>query len=285
MLSRALATRLASDGGTVRTEAAVERIEVDGGKVRGVRLAGGERIGAELVVSGAHVRTTLLELLGPGDLPTEVREGVAAARVGNGFGMAVRCATDALPDYLGEPTGALLDRHRGLQLLVRSEETVRRAHAEYLLGRSASEPQLVVMTFSATDPGLAPAGKHVCSIWSQYHPYALSGGESWDDAREREADRILEQLFRFAPGMRGHILHRHVQSPLDLERRFGMLRGNVMHLEMSLDQMFGFRPTPSLSRYRTPVRGLYLTGASTHPGGGVFGASGLACARAVLKDV
>jgi phytoene dehydrogenase-like protein len=231
------------------------------------------------------VRTTLLELLGSEDLPSEVREEVAAARVGNGFGMAVRCATDALPDYLGEPTGAPLDRHRGLQLLAGSEATVRRAHAEYLLGRSASEPQLVVMTFSATDPELAPAGKHVCSLWSQYHPYALSGGERWDDVREREADRILEQLFRFAPNMRGHVLHRHVQSPLDLERRFGMLRGNVMHLEMSLDQMFGFRPTPSLSRYRTPVSGLYLTGASTHPGGGVFGASGLACARAVLKDL
>ncbi|HET9036001.1 MAG TPA: amine oxidase, partial [Myxococcaceae bacterium] len=85
--------------------------------------------------------------------------------------------------------------------------------------------------------------------------------------------------------MRGRILHRYIQSPLDLERRFGLLRGNVMHLEMSVDQMFGFRPTPSLSRYRTPVSGLYLTGASTHPGGGVFGASGLACARTVLRDL
>ena len=285
MLTRALASRLGSDGGTVRTEAAVERIEVGDGKARGVRLAGGERIAADVVISGAHVRTTLLDLLDPEDLPAEVREEVAAARVGNGFGMAVRCATDALPDYLGEATGTPLDRHRGLQLLARSEETVRRAHAEYLLGKSASEPQLVVMTFSATDGELAPAGKHVCSIWSQYHPYALAGGESWDDVREQEADRILEQLFRFAPNMQGRILHRHVQSPLDLERRFGMLRGNVMHLEMSLDQMFGFRPAPSLSRYRTPVSGLYLTGASTHPGGGVFGASGLSCARAVLKDL
>ena len=285
MLTRALASRLAEDGGAVRTETPVERIDVEGGRVRGVTLAGGERLEADLVVSGAHVRTTLLQLLGAEHLPPAVREEVAATRVGNGFGMAVRCATEALPEYLGEPTGAPGDRHMGLQLLARSETTVRQAHAEYLLGRSASEPQVIAMTFSAYDPDLAPAGKHVCYLWSQYHPYALAGGETWDGIREREADRILEQLFRFAPNMRGRILHRHIQSPLDLERRFGLLHGNVMHLEMSLDQMFVFRPTPALSRYRTPVGGLYLTGASTHPGGGVFGASGLACARTVLRDL
>jgi phytoene dehydrogenase-like protein len=285
MLTRALARRLESDGGSVRSEAAVERIDVRDGKVQGVTLAGGEHVPADLVVSGAHVRTTLLQLLRPEDLPAETREEVAATRVGNGLGMAVRCATEALPEYLGEPTGAPIDRHMGLQLLARSDATVRRAYAESLLGKSASEPQVIAMTFSAFDPDLAPAGKHVCYLWSQYHPFALSGGETWDGIREREADRILEQLYRFAPNMRGRILHRHIQSPLDLERRFGLLRGNVMHLEMSVDQMFGFRPTPSLSRYRTPVSGLYLTGASTHPGGGVFGASGLACARTVLRDV
>ena len=285
MLTRALGRRLVEEGGAVRTGAAVERIEVRDGRVRGVRLAGGERLEAELVVSGAHVRTTLLELLDAEHLPSSVRDEVVATRVGNGFGMAVRCSTDALPEYPGEPAGDVAGRHAGMQLLARSEETVRRAHAEFLLGRSASEPQLIAMTPSALDPGLAPPGRHVCSLWSQYHPYALSGGESWDDVREREADRILEQLFRFAPNMRGHVLHRHVQSPLDLERRFGLLQGNVMHLEMTVDQMFAFRPTPSLSRYRTPVRGLYLTGASTHPGGGVFGASGLACARTVLRDL
>jgi phytoene dehydrogenase-like protein len=92
----------------------------------------------------------------------------------------------------------------------------------------------------------------------------------------------LEQLFHFAPNLRGKVLHRLVQTPLDLERRFGLLRGNVMHLEMSMNQMFNFRPSPSLSRYRTPIEGLFLTGASTHPGGGVFGASGLLCAKAVM---
>ncbi len=284
MLTQALAQRLLADGGVLRTEAEVASIEVAEARVRAVVLASGERLPCSRVVSGAHVRTTLLELLAPEHLPAALREAVAATRVGNGFGMALRCAAEELPRYRGAPTGEPGDMHAGLQLLVTSEDAVRRAHAEFLLGQSASQPQVIAMTFSAIDGELAPPGKHVIYLWSQYHPYALADGERWDDIREREADRICEQLYRFAPNMRGKLLHRHIQSPLDLERRFGLLRGNVMHLEMSLDQMFAFRPTPALSRYRTPIAGLYLTGASTHPGGGVFGASGYAAARAVLKD-
>jgi phytoene dehydrogenase-like protein len=283
-LTEALARRLVADGGTVRSGTQVTSIEVADGRVHGVVLAGGERCAASRVVSGAHVRTTMLELLGSEHLQPGLREELAAARVGNGFGMAVRCAAEELPRYSGTPAGGSGDMHRGLQLLARSAETVRHAHAEFLLGRSASEPQVIAMTFSAQDSSLAPPGKHVVSLWSQYHPYQLAAGEDWDAVREREADRICEQLYRFAPNMRGKLLHRHIQSPLDLERRFGLLRGNVMHLEMALDQMFAFRPTPSLSRYRTPVAGLYLTGASTHPGGGVFGASGYAAARVMLKE-
>jgi phytoene dehydrogenase-like protein len=284
MLTQALARRLVADGGVVRNDSEVTSIAIADGRVRGVVLASGEQVPASRVVSGAHVRTTLLSLVAPEHLGAELREEVAATRVGNGFGMAVRCAAAELPRYPGAPTGQPGDMHMGLQLLVRSTETVRRAHAEFLLGQNASEPQLIAMTFSAFDETLAPPGKHVVYLWSQYHPYQLAGPESWDAIREREADRICEQLYRFAPNMRGKLLHRHIQSPLDLERRFGLLRGNVMHLEMSLDQMFAFRPTPSLSRYRTPISGLYLTGASTHPGGGVFGASGYAAARVVLKD-
>jgi phytoene dehydrogenase-like protein len=112
----------------------------------------------------------------------------------------------------------------------------------------------------------------------------LSGGRQWDDIREEVADSILEVLYRYAPNMRGKIIDRFIQTPLDLERRIGLLRGNVMHVEMSFDQMFFFRPLPELAGYRTPIKGLYLTGASTHPGGGVFGASGSNTARVVLGD-
>jgi phytoene dehydrogenase-like protein len=161
---------------------------------------------------------------------------------------------------------------------------VRAAYLDYLRGQPARDPAVIAMTFSAIDPTIAPPGKHSVFLWAQYFPYELAGGARWDDIREQAADSVLEVLYRYAPNMRGAILDRVIQTPLDLERRLGLLRGNVMHIEMSLDQMFFFRPLPELAGYRTPVRGLYLTGASTHPGGGVFGASGYNTARVVLGD-
>jgi phytoene dehydrogenase-like protein len=138
------------------------------------------------------------------------------------------------------------------------------------------------------DPGLAPPGKHVLYLWAQYHPYHLAGGERWDDVREREANRLLRTLAEYAPNIpidvRG-LAHHYIQTPLDLERNVGLLKGNIMHIDMSLDQMFMFRPLPELAYYRTPIEGLYLTGASTHPGGGVSGASGRNAAHAVLSDL
>jgi phytoene dehydrogenase-like protein len=161
---------------------------------------------------------------------------------------------------------------------------VRHAYEDYLRGQPSSNPAVLSMTFSAIDPDVAPPGKHTVFLWSQYFPYKLAGGQQWDDIREDVAESILEVLYRYAPNMRGKIIDRHIQSPLDLERRIGLINGNVMHVEMSLDQMFFFRPVPELANYRTPIRGLYLTGASTHPGGGVFGASGLSTSRVVLHD-
>jgi phytoene dehydrogenase-like protein len=140
------------------------------------------------------------------------------------------------------------------------------------------------MTFSALDPTLAPDGKHTLFTWGQYHPYELSNGENWDSIAEREADKLYDLVCRYAPNMRGKMIDRFIQTPVEIERRHGLLRGNVMHLEMSLDQMFFFRPLPELAAYKTPMKGLYLTGSSTHPGGGVFGASGFNTARVVLGD-
>jgi phytoene dehydrogenase-like protein len=162
---------------------------------------------------------------------------------------------------------------------------VRRAYEDYLRGEPSHDPAVIAMTFSAIDPDVAPPGKHTVFLWAQYFPYELSDGRQWDDIREATADNILEVLYRYAPNMRGKIIDRFIQTPLDLERRIGLLRGNVMHLEMSFDQMFFFRPMPGMAGYRTPIRGLYLTGASTHPGGGVFGASGMNAARVVQSDM
>ena len=175
--------------------------------------------------------------------------------------------------------------HRGLQLLCPPAPFLDHAFADFARGEPAREPAVVGMTWTAVDPGLAPAGKHLLFAWAQYHPYTLANGESWDGIRDREPERILATVGRFAPNVPNCVEQVYIQTPLDLEREHGLFNGNVMHLEMSLDQMFMFRPLPELSGYKTAIAGLYLTGASTHPGGGVFGASGRSAARVVLGEL
>ncbi|WP_420828951.1 phytoene desaturase family protein [Herpetosiphon giganteus] len=286
MLTQAMAARFKSDGGTLLLDAPVERIIVQHGVVQGVELTSGEIYSAPMVISNAHVQTTLLKLVEREQLPNGLAERVGRIRVGNGFGMAVRCAADELPDYLAAPSGGRPHpSHHGLQLLCPSIDYLNRAVSDYDRGVPATDPAVIAMTFSAIDPDVAPKGKHTLFLWGQYHPYELSNGEDWDSIADREADKLLEVVYRYAPNMRGKISNRYVQTPLTLERTFGMLRGNVMHVEMSFDQMFAFRPLPELSEYRVAgIKGLYLTGASTHPGGGVFAASGYNTAQTVLKD-
>jgi len=161
---------------------------------------------------------------------------------------------------------------------------MRAAYGDFTAGLPPREPAVLAMTFSAFDDTIAPPGRHNVTVWGQWHPYRLAGGRSWDAIRETEGVKLIAQLERHAPGFAASIEHMHVQTPLDLERELGLRHGNVMHVEMGLDAMFAFRPLPELSGYRTPVEGLYLTGASTHPGGGVFGASGRSAAAVLLAD-
>jgi phytoene dehydrogenase-like protein len=281
MLSVALQRRLESYGGRVRLgDGARQVVTGDDGRVRGVVTDSGDRIEAGTVVAGCHVLTTV-ELLGDG-LPAGVAERARrTVRTGNGIGMVVRLATTDLPRY----PSATEDTYRALQLLAPSRQFLRRAHGEFVAGLPPTEPAVLAMTFSAFDDTIAPAGRHNVTVWGQWHPYALSSGEDWDTIREREGTKLVEAVDRWAPGFSSSVEHMHVQTPLDLERELGLRDGQVMHVEMAFDQMFMWRPTPELSGYRVPgVDGLYLCGASTHPGGGVFGASGRSAARTALDD-
>lgn len=291
MLTQAMQRCLEHHGGEVRLDAPVQQILVENGQAVGVMLEHGERIAARAVVSNAHVQTTLLKLVQPDHLPPYLRDRVKKIRVGNGFGMVIRCAADALPDYLAAPSGGRPHpSHHGLQLLCPSVGHLTQAYNDYRQGMPARTPPVIAMTFSAIDPDVAPPGKHTLFVWGQYHPYELradtAGTTDWDAIREREADKLLETVYGYAPNMRGAITNRYIQTPLDLERTLGLVRGNVMHVEMSFDQMFIFRPLPELSNYKVPgINHLYLTGASTHPGGGVFAAAGYNTAQVMLADL
>ncbi|MCA9906328.1 MAG: NAD(P)/FAD-dependent oxidoreductase [Anaerolineae bacterium] len=288
MLTQALAQMIQAHNGVIHTSAPVKRILVQGGRAVGAETESGERITARVVVSGAHIQTTA-RLLGD-DLPAKARDLIGKARTGNGFGFMVRYAVNELPEYTALPTppgAAHSEAHVGMQFICPSLDHIDRAYADYLRGEVSREPGLIVMTWSASDPSLAPAGKHVMFIWGQYYPYKLANGEDWDAIGQREGDRMLALLAKYAPNVSApdFVIGQLNETPLYLERELGLLRGNVMHLEMSVDQMFMLRPALSMGTYRGPLKGLYLTGASTHPGGGIMGAAGRNAAAVVLHDL
>jgi phytoene dehydrogenase-like protein len=281
-LTAALRTRLESDGGRVTLGDGAARLLVDdgpgGGRVTGVETVSGRRVTAPVVVAACHVLATR-DLAGESAPPALAD---AAPPVGNGFGLVLRCLTDALPVYPGVDPAV---SSQGLQLLCTDRAQLAAAHGDWLAGRLPREPVPLAMAFSASDDTLAPPGRHVVTVWGQWYPYELADGGDWDALADAEAQRLVAAVDRFAPGFAGSVQEVYVQTPLLLERELSLLRGNVMHVEMGLASMFAFRPTPALSGYRVPgLDGLYLAGASTHPGGGVSGNSGRIAARAVLAD-
>ncbi|MEX1121637.1 MAG: NAD(P)/FAD-dependent oxidoreductase [Balneolales bacterium] len=282
MLTQAMAKMLIAHGGEIRSSSPVESILIENQQAVGVQLKSGEKLYAPNIVSNAHVQTTMLKLVGPDHLDASLFKRVGDINVGNGFGMIIRCAVDELPDYSACQNDPLI--HNGLQLLCPSREYMNNALGDYMNGCPPENPAVIAMTFSKIDPTLAPRGKHLLYAWAQWYPYELSNGLKWDEIREREADKIYDVVSRYAPNMEGKCTDRHIQSPEDIERKHGMLKGNVMHVEMTFDQMFMFRPTPELSSYKTPIKNLYLSSASCHPGGGVFGAAGYNAAKVILKE-
>ena len=281
-LTQALRRKLESHGGTVTLGDGAAGLLVEEGpggpRVTGVETTSGRRIEAPVVVAACHVLATR-DIAGE-HAPPALAD--AAPPLGNGFGLVVRCLTDALPAYPGvDPADALA----GLQLLCTDRAQLASAHGDWLAGLLPREPVPLAMSFSASDGTLAPEGRHVVTIWGQWYPYALADGGDWDALAAGEARRLVDAVDRYAPGFAASVLDVYVQTPLRLEQELSLLRGNVMHVEMSLASMFAFRPTPALSGHTVPgLDGLYLAGASTHPGGGVSGNSGRTVARMVLAE-
>jgi phytoene dehydrogenase-like protein len=274
MLTVALRRHIEAHGGEVHVAAPVDEILVRGRRAEGVRVRG-ETYTARNVIAACHAIDTFHSLLPPEHRPP----GAASMRAGNGFGAVLRLALDRPVRYTAHPGR---DARVGLQLLCRDRAQIDAAFADYLRGRPAADPPIVAMTFSAVDDSLAPPGGEVLWLWAQYFPYRLEHG-SWDDTGDDVADSILDAFERYAPGTRDSVVARLFQHPLWLERELGLHRGNVMHLEMNVTQMFMLRPFSGMARYRTHLRGLFLCGASTHPGGGIMGASGRNAAAAVLR--
>lgn len=282
MLTQAMANFLREHGGRIMTGEPAENIIIKNNKAVGVRTADNE-YRADTIISNAHVQTTMMKLVGRNHLPNDTYEKIENINVGNGFGMVLRCAVEELPEYTACPDDEYI--HNGMQLLAPSVQYMNNAIGDYFNKKPPANPAVLAMTFSEIDPDVSPSGGHTLYAWAQWHPYELQDGMHWDDIREREADKIYDVICRYAPNMKGKLIDRYIQTPLDIERKHGLLKGNVMHVEMSFDQMFMFRPIPEMSEYKTPVENLYLSSASCHPGGGVFGAAGYNAASVILEDL
>jgi len=175
--------------------------------------------------------------------------------------------------------------HRGTIHLSPTMEYIERAYDDAKYGHPSKDPIIEATIPSVLDDTLAPPGKYVMSMFTQYFPYKLADGLSLEEEKEKYADRCFAMMERFAPNFRRAVIHRQVLSPVDLERRFGLTGGNIMQGVMSLSSLSFMRPVPGYADYRTPVRGLYLCGAATHPGGGVMGACGYNAAREIRRDL
>jgi phytoene dehydrogenase-like protein len=281
-LTQALAGAARAFGAEIRTGADVQRIVLRDGRAAGVVLASGEEVPARAVLSDADPRRTL-GLLDPAVLDPDDVQRLRHYRQ-RGMASKVNLALAALPAFKaadGENPASLLV---GRIHIAPEVDDLERAFDEAKYGGISSRPYLDVTIPSLSDPSLAPEGRHVMSVYVQYTPYALRHG-NWRTRRDEVADVVLETLEEYAPGISGLVLKRQVLTPLDLEQTYGLSGGHPFHGEHSLDQLFATRPLLGWARYRSPIPGLYLCGAGTHPGGGVTGGPGANAAREVLKDL
>jgi phytoene dehydrogenase-like protein len=282
-LSEALAAAARAHGAEIRCGARVARVMLRDGRVAGVALEDGAELPARRVASNADATVTLLGLVGAPQLPPEVVEAVRAIDYSSAS-LKINLALSGLPSFTALPGAAAGPHHRGTIHLCPGLDYMERAYDDARAGRTSAEPIIEATIPSVVDPSVAPPGRHLMSMFVQYAPYRLAAG-SWDEERERFADRCVALLDRYAPGFAASVLHREVLAPPDLERRFGLTGGNIFQGAMPLSQLFSMRPLPGWADYRTPVAGLYLCGAATHPGGGVMGACGANAAREILRDV
>jgi phytoene dehydrogenase-like protein len=278
-ISESIAGAARRFGATIRTDAGVERVIVKHGRATGVALTSGEEIPASLVVSGLDPRLTFTRLVDPSSLPEDLVEGVRRFKFRGSSGK-VNLALSGLPELTCLPGN--VRALRGAISVSPSVTYLERAYDDAKYGEFSRHPYMDVVIPSMIDPGMAPPGRHVMSIFVQYAPYALNGG--WDDAkREAFGDAVVKTLARYLPNLESLILHRQVLTPHDIERITGLSEGNIFQGELALQQLFFLRPAPRWARYRTPIEGYWQCGAGTHPGGGIMGASGRLAAQAILE--
>lgn len=279
-LSNALASVAKSLGADIRTGVDVKTLLIKDGTVTGVTLARGDEFHAPVVASNADCHVTFTKLMDPKQLPADFAEAIG--RIGyESASLKINVALERLPSFKCKPGHEPGPQHQGTVHICPDQDYIERAYDDAKYGKPSANPVLECTMASAVDPSVAPAGKHLMSMFIQYAPYKLAEGD-WDSIKDRFADRCFDILEEYAPGFKSSVIARQVVSPLDLERTFSLTGGNIFQGAMHLNQLFFLRPVVGWAGYKTPIKGLYLCGAAAHPGGGVIGAAGWNAARVIL---
>ncbi|MDR6756747.1 phytoene dehydrogenase-like protein [Mycoplana sp. BE70] len=281
-VTQALSRSFEAAGGTIRTDAEVDKIFTRGGRTSGVVLASGEEVRAKLVVSNADVKRTFLTLVDEATLPQDFVHRVKHFKMRGSSGK-VNIALDSLPEFPALPHESSCIR--GDLHFTDTIERMERAYDDWKAGRWSADPMLDTMIPTTLDPTMTSPGKHFMSCFVQYCPPKVEGRDWTDADRDAFAETVVSQIADYSPGFRDRIVHMEVRTPRELENEVGLTEGNIFQGELTFDQLLFNRPVPGYAQYRSPIAGLYMCGSSTHPGGGVMGAPGRNAAMEILRDL
>jgi phytoene dehydrogenase-like protein len=281
-LTQALAGAAKDLGVEIRTEAEVAKILTKNGTVTGVALTNGDEFQAKTVASGVDCHITFQKLMDADQLPPEFNDAVARISYSSAS-CKINVALERLPSFTAMPGHEPGPQHRGTVHLCPDQDFIERGYDDAKFGKMSQNPVVECTMPSSLDPTVAPPGKHLMSMFTQYAPYELKDGPWTDALRNEYADRCFDIVEQYAPGFKESVIDRQILTPVDLESTFGLTGGSIFQGAMPLHQLFMFRPVPGFASYNTPIKNLYMCGAATHPGGGVMGASGWNAARVMLK--
>jgi len=283
-LSNAIAASATERGVEIKVNAAVSQIVITNGRATGVVLADGSEYAADTVVSGVDANVTFLRLMDQKNLPPDFVEAVKHLDYASAS-CKINFALSEVPNFVCLPGNQPGPQHRGTIHISPNRAYIENAFDCAKYGYISENPVIEATIPSSIDETLAPQGRHVMSMFTQYFPYKLApDAGTLEENKKRYAERCIDIMTEYAPNFRKSVLHYQVLAPADLEAMFGLTGGNIMQGAMSLSSLGFMRPLPGYADYRTPVKGLYLCGAATHPGGGVMGACGYNAARQILKD-
>jgi phytoene dehydrogenase-like protein len=278
-VSEAIASAARSHGAEIRCNAPVAQVIVKNGRAVGVALENGDEIYAKTIVSGCDPKVTFRKLVDEKDLPDDLVSTIDKFKYRGSSGK-VNLAMDALPNFTAMKDPAMM---RGSMEICPSMDYLERAYDDASYGGFSERPYMDIVIPSVADPSMAPPGKHVMSIFVQYAGYDMPKHGSRDEQRQAFGDAVINTLSEFAPNIKDIILHKQVLTPWDLEQEIGLTEGNIFQGELTLDQLFFFRPAPGWADYQTPIRSYFQCGSGTHPGGGITAGPGRLAALEILR--